>query len=158
VTRSESRGVAATAGSTQAHEGACHCGAIGFVYRTAIAPADWNIRACQCGFCRSHATLTASDPAGSLEFTARDRDRLQRYRFGQRTADFLLCNRCGVYIGAVIQSGRGTFGIINARVLQSLDAPLPKPVEMTYESEQVAERTERREKRWTPVVRSEWLS
>ena len=143
---------------TQPYEGACHCGAIGFVYRTAVQPRDWNIRACQCSFCRSHATLTASDPDGSLEFTARERDVLQRYRFGQRTADFLLCSRCGVYIGAVIQSRSGMYGIINARALLSMDAPLPKPVAMTYEREQVAERTERREKRWTPVVRSEWLS
>jgi hypothetical protein len=139
--------------SAQSFDGACHCGAIGFVYRTAVAPVDWQIRACQCRFCRSHATLTVSDPEGSLEFTVRDPEALQRYRFGQRTADFLLCSRCGVYVGAVIATAEGEFGIINARVLQSLTSPLPDPVAMTYEGEQIADRMERRLQRWTPVTR-----
>jgi hypothetical protein len=133
--------------------GACHCGAIGFTYRTAIAPADWQPRACQCAFCRAHATLTVSDPAGSLAFEARDPDALSKYRFGQRTADFLLCGRCGVYIGAVISTERGDFGIINARALTSLTEALPDPVAMTYEGEQIRERMERRLERWTPVTR-----
>lgn len=135
-------------------QGACHCGAIGFVYRTAIPPEDWAPRACQCGFCRAHATLTVSDPGGSLAFRARDPDALQKYRFGQRTADFLLCKRCGVYIGAVISSDRGTFGIINARALQSLASPLPDAVAMTYEGEQINDRMERRLARWTPVTQA----
>jgi hypothetical protein len=45
---------------------------------------------------------------------------LDRYRFGSKTADFLLCRDCGVYLGAVMQSARGGFGIINARVLRLL--------------------------------------
>lgn len=133
-------------------DGACHCGAIGFVYRTSNAPGNWQPRACQCSFCRAHASLTVSDPDGSLAFRAEDPAVLSKYRFGQRTADFLLCSRCGVYIGAVISSDHGTFGIINARALRSLDGPLPDPVAMTYEGEQINERLERRLERWTPVT------
>lgn len=135
-------------------QGACHCGAIGFVYRTAVAPAEWKPRACQCSFCRAHATLTVSDPGGSIAFRMPDPESLQKYRFGQRTADFLLCARCGVYIGAVIASDRGNFGIINTRALTSLDSPLPDPVAMTYEGEQIRERMERRLARWTPVTQA----
>ncbi|HZD52621.1 MAG TPA: hypothetical protein VE175_06205, partial [Woeseiaceae bacterium] len=113
---------------------------------------DWSVRACQCSFCRAHATVSVSDPGGSLAFRVGDRDALQRYRFGQRTADFLLCKHCGVYIGAVIASAKGSFGIINARVLISLDAPLPEPVAKTYEGEQIDDRVERRLERWTPVI------
>lgn len=133
-------------------EGACHCKAIGFVYRTAHHPGEWNIRACQCNFCRAHAALTASDPQGFLEFIEHDRDVMRLYRFGQRTADFLICSSCGVYIGAAMKSERGRFGIINTRALWALSLSLREPAPMNYEREQAAERTGRREERWTPVT------
>ena len=81
----------------EAYEGSCHCGAIGWTYRTAIAPPQWPVRSCQCSFCRRHATRCTSDPAGSVEFSVVDRDALHRYRFGLQTAEFLMCRRCGVY-------------------------------------------------------------
>jgi hypothetical protein len=133
-------------------EGACHCHAIGFVYRTGRDPTRWNVRACQCSFCRAHAALTASDPLGSLEFIEHERGIMRPYRFGQRTADFLICSRCGVYLGAAMRSERGRFGIINTRALWPLSLSLPEPALMNYEGEQVGERTARREERWTPVT------
>ena len=139
------------ASPTQQFEGTCHCQAIAFVYRTALAPENWQIRACQCSFCRSHAALSTSDPAGALEFVERGCDAIHRYQFGQRTADFLLCRSCGVYVGTAMQLGDKRFGVINVRTLR-LSAALPEPVVMTYEGETVAERQTRREKRWTPIV------
>lgn len=132
-------------------EGSCHCGSIGFRYQTAIAPEHWSIRACQCNFCRAHDALSASDAAGSLEFTASDPDFLSRYRFGLRTADFLLCRKCGVYIGALIDTDQGQFGIINTHAL--VDAPdrLAATELMRYGTEDVAGRVSRRETRWTPA-------
>ena len=56
----------------------CHCGAFSARYRSALAPAAWSVRACQCSFCRAHGALTTSDPAGSLEF--RDDDPMQLFR------------------------------------------------------------------------------
>lgn len=135
-----------------AHEGACHCRAIGFVYRTALAPENWTIRACQCSFCRMHAALSTSDHSGFLEFFERSPGALHRYQFGRRTANFLLCRMCGVYIGAVLQSGTKSFGIINVRVLHSLLEQLPDAVPMTYDAEESADRIARREKRWTPTA------
>jgi hypothetical protein len=133
-------------------EGACHCRAIGFVFRTARTPARWNVRACQCSFCRSHAALTASDPQGSLEFVEREPGIVRLYRFGQRTADFLVCSHCGVYIGAAMRSERGRFGIINTRTLHAMSLSLPEPERMTYDGEQVGARIARREERWTPLT------
>ena len=138
--------------SPRAYEGACHCGAIGFVFRTALEPGQWSVRACQCTFCRLHATLSASDPAGSLEFKEHVPSALQRYRFGRKTADFLLWRNCGGYIGATMQSGARRFGIINARVLHTLLDRLPAPAPMDYDGENTAGRNERREQRWTPVT------
>ena len=38
--------------------------------------------------------VSTSDPAGTVELSARD-GALQRYRFGQRTADVWICRNCG---------------------------------------------------------------
>ena len=132
-------------------QGSCHCGAIGFSYRTSISPEHWSIRACQCSFCRAHDTLSTSDPAGSLEFTASDPDLLNRYRFGLRTADFLLCRECGIYIGALIETGKGRFGIISMHALVEAPENLAATEPISYDSEDIAERVSRREERWTPV-------
>jgi hypothetical protein len=79
-------------------------------------------------------------------------DAFNQYQFGRRTADFLLCRNCGVYLGAVMRSKRGSFGIINVRVLHSLLDRLQEPERMYYENEGLAERQERRESRWTPIA------
>lgn len=131
--------------------GRCHCGAIGFVYRTSIEPALWSVRACQCSFCRAHDALSTSDPGGTLEFTATDRSRLNRYRFGLRTADFLLCKNCGVYIGAVIESKRGQFGIINIHALVDAPKDIAPVAPISYDTEDVNQRISRRDERWTPA-------
>jgi hypothetical protein len=129
--------------------GICHCEAIGFTYETAVAPTAWPLRACACRFCRSHGAVTTSDPHGALELTGRDRDRLMRYRFELRTADFCVCSTCGVYIAAVTRDGR--FGIINTNALVDRPVPLSPPQPMSYDGETTAARTARREQRWTPM-------
>jgi hypothetical protein len=131
--------------------GSCHCGAIGFVYRTFIEPDQWSIRACQCSFCRAHNALSTSDPDGELDFDAADPGSLQKYRFALGTADFLLCQRCGVYIGAAIESTNGTFGIVNTHALTDPPVNLADSVEISYDSENTEGRLSRRGQRWTPV-------
>ncbi len=136
----------------QTYEGRCHCGAIGFAYRTALPGERWNIRACQCTFCRAHDALSTSDPHGELDYRVSEAGMLQRYRFGGRTADFLICRRCGVYIGAQMQAeGRG-WGVLNVRALRLPPANLPPAEPMSYDGESALERQQRRERRWTPVT------
>lgn len=137
--------------SRESHEGVCHCRAIGFVYRTSLAPDRWTIRACQCTFCRTHAALSTSDPRGSLRFIEHVPAALGRYNFGYKAADFLICRNCGAYIGAMMRSGSQGFGIVNVRVLHSLLDRLPEAQPMVYEEEELDERLARRVSRWTPV-------
>jgi hypothetical protein len=87
-----------------------------------------------------------------LQFVEHVPHTLYRYQFGQKTADFLLCHNCGVYVGALMQSANQQFGIINARVLYALAEQLPEAVAMDYETESVTERMSRRAKRWTPIA------
>jgi len=125
---------------------------LAFRYHTALPPGLWQVRACDCSFCRRHATLSTSDPAGLLEFRVAEPAALHRYRFGMSTADFLVCTRCGVYIGAQIDTGCGTFGIINLRALAPLAAQLPAASPVSYHAEDAAQRLARRAERWTPLA------
>lgn len=133
------------------YTGSCHCGAIGFTYRSAVLPVQWSIRACQCSFCRAHDALSISDSAGSIAFTADRPDALQKYRFGLGTADFLLCRECGVYIGALIETAGKAYGIVNLHAFREMPAGHPAAVPVSYDGEDVGGRVERRAGRWTPV-------
>jgi len=132
-------------------EGRCHCGALGFRLQTALPVAAWSVRACDCRFCRAHGAATSSDPGGTLIFDIRQPAALQRYRFGLRTADFLLCRECGVYVGAQIEAAGAAFGIINTLALTPVPAALPPAGRADYGAESVPERIARRASRWTPL-------
>lgn len=132
------------------YEGSCHCGAIGYVFRTEIPPSEWAVRACQCSFCRAHGGFSTSDPNGSVRFIISDLSCLSRYRFALKITDFLVCKACGVYVGAVMPSPQRAVAVINLRALVSL-AAVPAAHPVSYESESPSERRARREKSWTPL-------
>lgn len=134
------------------YAGACHCGAIGYSYRTALAPPDWAVRTCGCRFCRVHAPLNSSDPAGSVAFHQHQPGALRRYRFGHRSADFLLCRDCGAYLGAVMQGAAGPLAVLNLNVLDPFPAGLPPATAMDFGDESPQQRIARRERHWTPVL------
>ena len=136
------------------YEGRCHCGTIGYRYTTAIPVAEWSVRSCQCSFCRGHDAQTTSHPDATICFVADEL--LQRYRFGMKTADFLVCHRCGVYVGAVIETGKGRFGIVNTRALVPRPEEIPSTEPVTYASEDETGRIKRREQRWSRVTEVPW--
>jgi hypothetical protein len=132
--------------------GGCHCGALKVRYRTALEPPSWLVRACQCSFCLRHGALSTSDPNGQLEFQAEDLSLMQRYQFETRTADFLLCRACGVYVGAQMLGEAGRYGIVNLRCLQGLPPAWSAAQPIDYSSEDREARRSRRQARWTPVA------
>jgi len=109
------------------------------------------VRACQCSFCRAHGARTTSDPNGSVTFDIADASKLERYRFGTKTTDFLICNGCGVYLAAVLTSARGQFATLNVNAMQSLP-DLAEAAPVSYDGESSEHRMARREQRWTPVT------
>ena len=128
-------------------EGACHCGAVRAWFETALDAAEIEVRADQCGFCRRHGAKTVSDPAGSLRLSFRE-PAVDRYRFGTRTTDFIVCRACGAYVAAVIE-GFGVLNVVAADIRPLADRPA-RPVD--YEGENAALRLERRRQRWTPLT------
>lgn len=134
-----------------AWRGQCHCGAVGFEYRTDMPIAGWPVRACQCSFCLKHGGVYTSDPSGSVRFVHEDPSLLSRYRFGQKTADFLFCGRCGGYLGAITEEDGKKLAVICIRALDPQLAGLPAPQPMSYEGETTGDRNTRRSARWTPL-------
>ena len=133
-----------------AFEGSCHCGAIGFTLRMSQPPDRWRIRSCQCGFCRAHGARTVTDPGGSVTFRVAKAAKLRRYRFATRSADFLVCGHCGVYIAAVFVSAEGQYATVNVNAIHGL-RHVPDAMPVSYDGESPEHRASRRAQRWTPV-------
>jgi hypothetical protein len=134
------------------HDGGCHCGNLQVRVRLNRPPAENPVRSCACSFCRSHATITVSDPAGQADIRASDWSLVERHRFGSRTADYLLCRRCGVYIGAVCATAAGVRSVINTRCLTDRTAFTQRPIEPDYDAETTAVRLARRAANWMPTI------
>ncbi|MGE0595119.1 MAG: hypothetical protein AB7P07_02035 [Hyphomonadaceae bacterium] len=128
------------------YHGACHCGAVRVAYETAAAV---SLRQDGCSFCASRGVKSASDPNGTL--TLESRVALTRYRFGHRSADFLLCPVCGAYVATSMETDAGPIGVINVVGLQ-IAALKDLPAALSdLQGETPDERIARRRSRWTPM-------
>lgn len=128
-------------------KGSCHCGNLTYELVTATPPERIRARACGCRFCRVHAARNWSNPGGAVTIRVVDPARLQRYRFAQRTADYLICRTCGAYLGALLSEGAMAWSTLNLR-LSDLNAP-EDPAD--YGGEDAEMRVARRKKAWTPT-------
>jgi hypothetical protein len=130
------------------HPGACHCGDIRVAFETAL-PDTAPLRACQCSFCRRHGARTTSDPAGRLTITSVRA--LAFYRFASRTADVVICPRCGVYLASSIGGPTGrvaTLNVVGAQ-LAAFEGRAATPI--SYDGESGEDKRARRLALWTPT-------
>ena len=97
-------------------QGTCHCGAIRGTLAATKPAAELQVRACQCSFCTRHGAMTVSDPAGAPRFEI-ERAALATYQFGTRTGTSLICGRCGMYAGVILEDGGKMWSVLNVRGL-----------------------------------------
>jgi hypothetical protein len=130
--------------------GACHCGAIRGALRATKPAAELQVRACQCGFCTRHGAMTVSDPAGRATFEI-ERAALAKYQFGTRTGTSLVCARCGMYAGVMLEDEGKVWSALNVRglAIPEFKGRVAEPV--VYEGETPEARIARRKSRWTPT-------
>ncbi|AEH90080.1 glutathione-dependent formaldehyde-activating GFA [Mesorhizobium opportunistum WSM2075] len=133
------------------HAGGCHCGNIRLRFSTDLDPSQIEVRACQCAFCIKHGSRAVADPLGQLIVSVEDHARLHRYRFGLRTADYLICRDCGVYVAAVTTDGGDARAIVIVNALDDRLRFSREPAAMDYDAESRQERIARRQARWMPV-------
>jgi hypothetical protein len=132
------------------YRGSCHCGAISAEYET---DAPVRLRRDGCGFCSSRGVKSASDPNGRLTIVSQLR--LIRYRFGHKTADFLVCPACGTYVATQMEGPRGPVGVLNVVGLAISELKDEPATLASLEGESVDARIERRLSRWTPMTLEE---
>ena len=134
--------------TTHRFEGGCHCGNLAYVFEATAPLEALGLRADMCGFCRAHGARNTSDPNGTIGIVVHEAGLLERYRFGLKTADFLLCRRCGVYIGAMLEERWFTVNVNTFKERPALDFPA---VPHDFDDEDTATRIARRKRNWTPV-------
>lgn len=130
--------------------GRCHCGKLEVEFDTEMSVDELPLRADQCSFCRKHRARTTSDPNGRVRISAHG-SKLPRYRFGLKTADFLVCDHCGIYIAAVISTDNSSYATLNVNALDRASEFVRAELPVSYDSENVSERIERRIRNWTPA-------
>jgi len=129
------------------YPGSCHCGAITIAFTSDKKPEEMRVGRCDCTFCRRHGARTMGDPAGSVAFRVGPKD-LTRYRFALGITDYLLCDKCGTYVGCVMEDEGRTIGVVNVNSLDIRDTFDPAPPLRHYEGENEGERRARRRKFW----------
>ena len=134
------------------HTGGCHCGNIAVEFESAIDPAEIEVRACQCRFCRKHNSRAIADPAGRAAIRVADETQLQRYKFGLGTATYLLCRRCGVYVAALTEDEGEPRAIVIVNALDDAARFSRSPLAVDYDAEDRGQRVARRRSRWTPAT------
>jgi hypothetical protein len=131
--------------------GGCHCGRIEIEFETAIEPSQMDVRACQCSFCRKHNSLAISDPNGRVVIRIAGAEAQSSYEFGLRTAAYIVCGRCGVYVAAVTrQESSRAIVVLNSLRDRERFAQSARPV--YYDNESREERLARRQRTWTPAT------
>ena len=96
-----------------------------------------------------------SDPEGQAAIAIRDDGKINRYRFGLKTADFLICTNCGVYVAAILSDGDADWVILNLNTLDNALEYTQEALSVNFDTETEAERRARRRANWTPLTRLE---
>jgi hypothetical protein len=141
-----------TSAALHKHAGGCHCGNIRIVVEVPTAPEATALRSCGCAFCRAHGVRTIADPSGVLKVWAQDWTDVTRYHFETGTADFLICRRCGVYVGAVCQTPSGLRAVANVNSLHDRARFVAEPKVMDHAGETPQNRIARRAETWLAAV------
>ena len=139
-------------------DGACHCGNLRFALEWPVdsGPASHPAipaRACGCTFCRKHGATWTSHPGATLYMTAQDDAQVARYAFGTRSADFLVCKRCGGVPAAISTIEGRTYAVVNINLFEGVDEAWFDRSRADFEGESTQDRLARRQSRWIADVR-----
>ena len=99
------------------YTGGCHCGNLGFEMEITSRLSSYSPRTCDCSFCQKHSASYISDNQGKLTIYIEDKNNFNKYRHGDRIADFLICQICGVLIGVCYQNQECLYAAINSKAI-----------------------------------------
>lgn len=128
--------------------GGCHCGNLGFKLDWPGPAEEIKVRNCSCSFCLKHGGAWTSHPEAALRMSTRDPALLTRYLFGTKTADFLLCNTCGVVPAVVSEIEGRLYAVVNVNTFSNVDTTTLERTSTDFDGENTGGRLERRKKNW----------
>jgi hypothetical protein len=138
--------------TTHSIAGGCPCGNLTYVFDASVPLEVLGLRLDMCSFCRAHGARNTSDPNGAMRIQVREAKKLSRYRFGLKTADFLVCRDCGVYAGALLEDDGKAWFTVNVNIFKDKPSPDFPAVPQNFDSEDTHTRIARRKAKWTPVT------
>lgn len=133
--------------------GSCHCGNVRFALDWTPEPSEIPARACTCSFCVKHGGVWTSCPTGSLEVSVREPQRVSRYQFGTRTAEFHLCTGCGVVPVVTSRIDGRLYAVVSVNAFDGVDPALIRRAPTSFDGEGEGSRLARRAKHWIGDVR-----
>jgi hypothetical protein len=137
--------------------GQCHCGNISFGLQWDPDPTEIPARACTCSFCVKHGGVWTSYAPGTLRIQIAKPERVSKYCFGTKTADFHVCADCGVAPVVTCLVEERLFAVVNVNALEGIDRNLLRHTSTAFEEEDPSTRLTRRTRNWIGDVRFEQL-
>jgi hypothetical protein len=132
--------------------GACHCGNITFRLDWRPTPVEIPARACTCSFCVKHGGVWTSCPTGALTVRIGDAERVSRYAFGTRTAEFYVCAACGVVPVVTSSIDGDLYAVVNVNALEGVEPHLVRRSAASFDDDSEPQRLARRKRDWIPRV------
>jgi len=133
--------------------GRCHCGNISFSLAWEPDPAEIPARACTCSFCTKHGGVWTSNPAAALELTVDDPALVSKYAFGTRTAEFIICARCGIVPAVISRIDGHLYAVVSVNAFEGVDPALLRRAPASFDGEGEDSRLARRKRSWIANVR-----
>ena len=138
--------------------GRCHCGNISFALDWRPEPSEIPARACTCSFCAKHGGVWTSCPTGSLTVSVKDRERVSKYAFGTKTAEFHVCTACGVVPVVTSRLDGRLYAVVSVNAFENVEPALLRRSPSTFEGENEQARLSRRKRNWIADVQFEATS
>ena len=127
--------------------GSCHCGALRYTLDWPGEPETLPARACTCTFCTRHGAVWTAHPQAALSIDVAAPALVSRYAFGTRTAEFLVCRRCGAVPVCISRIEGRLHAVVN---VNTLEAPTPafERAAVSFDGEATEARLRRRTANW----------
>ena len=128
--------------------GSCHCRNLSFTLDWQPEPTEIPARACGCSFCVKHGGVWTSCPTGSLRVRARLPERVARYEFGTKTAQFHVCTECGIVPVVTSLIAERLYAVVSVNAFDNVDAAMLKRSPASFDGESEGDRLARRQRNW----------
>jgi hypothetical protein len=128
--------------------GSCHCGIIRFTLDWRPEPRVIPARACGCSFCVKHGGVWTSCPEGTLRVRVQSPERVHRYEFGTRTAQFHVCTDCGVVPLVTSEIDRRLYAVVSVNAFDNVEAARLERSPASFDGESEGDRLARRQRNW----------